>query len=80
VTVVKRPFDGGNQVWRCLETKSHWIADIEVVDASSACLDAVGFRDDIPNGVGEPVETRCHRNGSRDFRVSHGPSYRECIA
>jgi hypothetical protein len=80
VSVTQRPFDGVDEAWRSLETKSHWIADIQVADALTAGFDAVCLGDDITDGVGKPAETRRHRDRRRDFRWSHGPFYRECMA
>ena len=54
---------GLNQVRRRLETESNRVSDVEVAHTHAARLDSPGFRDDVANRVGKPMDTR--RNGHR---------------
>ena len=58
VSVAQRPFDGGDEVRRRVETESDRIADVQIPHALAAGFDPLRLRDDIANGVGKAVNAR----------------------
>ena len=71
VAVAKRPLDGGNQMRRRLEAEGHRIADVQVSDPCACRFHFLRLRDDVPDGVGEAVNTGGGRNIGLNFGCCH---------
>ena len=65
---------------RGLEPESDRVADVQVAHATAAGFDPLRLDDDVPDRVGEPVETGSNGDRRGDFRGGHGTYYRGCIA
>src|SRR5262245_58817147 len=63
---------------RSAEAELYRVADVEVAHANARGFDALGFRDNIPDRVGEPMDARGGRDRRlRGVRRGHARFYRE---
>jgi hypothetical protein len=76
VTVAQRPGDRLDHVRRRLKTKGNGIPDVEIPHPRAGRLDPFRLRDNVPDGVGEPLDAA----GDGDHGGSSGGHFnRKCI-
>jgi hypothetical protein len=72
VTVTQRPFDRRDEVRGRLEAERDRVPDIEIPHARARGLNALGFGNDVADGVCETVDAGSGWDRSQGFRCRHG--------
>jgi hypothetical protein len=75
VAILDGPLDGREKMRRRTEAERDRVADVQVSNADTACLNLLRLGDDISDGVCESVNTCSRWNKGMSVGAGHGPNF-----